>query len=183
MKNRQIKNSCAPKNNVKNLIDVSQKDALEQYLRSNLSITFDFSALKCFNSCKVNQFNNFLTGDKDFIGKMKQTFELVQKLSSKSVAELFDASNNYRHCHEISGEKETVVHNILEKLYPDSQYILQNYDGETFYQAGLEKDVRLIGIITGNIFKVLIIDYFHDLYSDEKKNIRSGKTHGYSVNF
>ena len=166
MKKRQINNPYRPKNNVKNLIDVAQQGMLESFLRANKAIVFDFSALKCFNSCSINHFDNFLASDKDFIGKIKQVFELVHKLSSKTVAELFDVNNNFRHCHKIDGDKENLVQKVLEKLYSDSRYILQNYDGEFFYQVGYEKGVRLIGTISGNIFKVLIVDYFHSLSPD-----------------
>ena len=41
--------------------------------------------------------------------------------------------------------------------------------------------MRLVGVLKANVFYVIFVDYFHDLYSDDKKNVQSKKTHNYSI--
>lgn len=177
---KKIKNPIQPKRAVKNNTPVGGEDAL-QYSRHNLKIVFDFAMGQAFNSCETGGFNNYLKSEADFADKFRQILTAVHKLSDKTVSELFDASG-YRHCHNLEG-KEDAVFNIMKKLHGfDDDYLTQNYGGERFYQAGLEQSVRLIGTIAGNIFRVLVVDYFHDLYSDEKHNVRAAKTHRYSLN-
>ena len=172
---RKVNNTVKPQLTVKNNVPADTS-------RRSLKIVFDFSMGLAFNSCTVGDFNNFLKSETDFVDKFRQILTAVHKLSEKTVAELFDTGSGYRHCHSVQ-DKESAVLTVLKKLYGfDDDFLTQNYGGEKFYQAGLEKGVRFIGTIAGNVFRIHIVDYFHDLYPDDRRNIRAGKTHRYSLN-
>lgn len=180
IKAKRLKNTVNAQRNVKNTVDAAEFKDLERYLRKNHNVVFDFSFGKSFNSCRTNRFDNRLRDAQDFIDKFKDAMRTVGKLSKHSVAELFDNSNDFRHCHDID-DKDAVVREIIETVYGDDEFVKQNCEGERFYQAGYEKGVRFIGIIKANVFYVVLTDYFHDLYPDDKRNTRSRKSHNYSI--
>ena len=179
-KDKKIKSNVRQQRNVKNTVDWISVDEINTYLRKNRNVVFDFSAGKSFCSCRTNQFDNHLSGVSDFIEKFKELIDVIGKLSQHRVSELFDNNNNFRHCHSIV-DKDCVARNVIDALYSDDDYVKQFCEGEKLYQAGYDKGVRLVGILKTNVFYVVFVDYFHDLYPDDKKNIRSKKTHNYSI--
>lgn len=179
MKNsKRVKNTVKTQHNVKNSVDTQRQNEINQYLRRNVNVVFDFSAGKVFDSCRTGNFDNMLRDEKEFVEKIKETMKAVRKLSQHTVAELFD-SGSFRHCHNVE-DKTDVVLEFVKKIY-DDDFVTQNWEEETFYQAGLEDGVRLVGTVKGNVFCVVTVDYFHSLYPDAKMNTRSKKTHSYSI--
>ena len=175
---KRVKNTVQTQRNVKNIVDTQKQNELNQYLRRNVNAVFDFSTGKAFGSCRTGNFDNMLRDEKEFVEKLKETMKAVCKLSQHTIAELFD-SGAYRHCHNLEDKADTVL-NFVKKIYGDD-FVTQNWEEETFYQAGFEDGVRLIGTVKGNVFFVVTVDYFHSLYADGKMNTRSKKTHSYSI--
>lgn len=171
---KKVRNTIEQQKIVNNIINTG----LDDYLKKNRPIVFDFSLMDVFRSVQTNDFDNFLKDEHDFIEKFKELMTMVSKLSQYSVSEIF-SKTEFRHCHKIE-DKEEIVLTMLRKKFDDST-VKQKFEGEEFYQAGYEKGVRVIGTLKGNVFSVVLVDYFHDLYPDNRRNIRSKKSYKYSL--
>ena len=97
-----------------------------------------------------------------------------------------------RHCHLIKQEeKRELVHKcFVESLkecvsQPDQRedYWAQITEGEKLYQIGFEKEWRFIGIYkeNRNLFYILLFDWHHSLFPDERRNTINLKLMKYSL--
>ena len=166
-------------NSVKNIAHESRRavksiefNRLNSYLHTTLPAVFDFSFNLAYNSVHTNHFDNFLGGEKDFLKHFRDMVIDIHGLSKHTLDQLIH-SNNFRHCHKISSEAESIVQEILRELEQQSNDTKQIFDGEEFYQLGLCSEIRFFGIIKGNVFHVCFIDYWHDLEFDQRRNMRN----------
>ena len=98
---KKVKNTVESKKVVNNIMDAG----LDDYLRKNRPIIFDFSLKDVFRSIQTNDFDNFLKDEQDFIEKFKELMTMVSKLSQYSASELF-GKTDFRHCHKIEDKEE-----------------------------------------------------------------------------
>ena len=179
---KKIKNTINKQSNVKNTIKIEE---IKSYLYKKQNALFDFSYPYALCSGKTNQFNNYLQNLDDFTEKLKDIILNINKLSASTLESLI-IKGEFRHCHKIDDKHQavakTAIKEIIRKHRPhDSDvYYSQNIEDEDLYQTGLETGIRLVGIIDGNVFKIFLIDFYHDLYSDERQNSRSKSSHHFS---
>lgn len=170
---KKIKNSVSPNKAVNNIIDLAN---LDSHLYNNYNMVIDFSFEGAFVSCKQGAFNNYLQSDKEFMQKFRGMMTDVQNLSQKKPHIIFNGGE-YRHCHKVKKEElaADIIKKIFEKIGKEDNYFEQEVEGEPIYQIGLQSEVRLFGVIRGNIFRVYFIDYYHDFEFDQTKNGRNRK--------
>jgi hypothetical protein len=161
----KIKNSISPKNVVSSPL-VPDKS----YTSKN--VIFDFSSKTAFCSVSYGGFNNYLKNPNDYVEQFRALMRNVGILSDYTLSALINGGS-HRHCHKIEGDKEKLARSIIRKLFSDDRAYDQEIDAEELFQLGCQDGVRVIGIIKGNIFRVYFIDYFHDLYPDDRYNIRN----------
>lgn len=168
-----IKNPISPNKRVKNTIDLEK---LDSHLYNNYNMVIDFSFEGAFVSCKQGDFNNYLQSSKEFIQKFRNVMIDVQNLSQKKASIIF-SSGDYRHCHKTKSEEFAIdiIKNIFNKIGKGDNCFEQEVGGESIYQIGLQSEVRLFGVIKGNIFRVYFIDYYHDFEYNQTKNVRNKK--------
>lgn len=160
---REKSTGSAPKGKIS---DGNLKAATPGESKSVVSLVFDFSPQSAWCSCSSGAFNNYLVDETDFMDKFRSINKLVSTLSEHKPSEVFN-SGSFRHCHSLGAEKSSKVAEILvSKLGVSEQLVL----GETLMQAGLDKGVRIVGTLTGSLFRVYLMDYNHSVYPDEKKN-------------
>lgn len=129
-------------------------------------LVFDFSSPSAWRSCKMGEFNNYLSGEVEFVEKFRDVIKLIQTLSSHKPTEVFN-SGSFKHCHAVPDEKSKLVATLLSSKLGISEQIVE---GETLLQAGIDGGLRVIGACTDNVFYVYLIDYNHSLHPDERKN-------------
>lgn len=170
---KKIKNPIKPNRKVNNPIDLKN---LDSHLYNNYNMVIDFSFEGAFISCKQGDFNNYLQSDKEFIQKFRDMMVDVQNLSQKKPNKIFN-SGEYRHCHKTKNEEFAVniIKNIFCKIEKTDSEFEQEVGGESIYQIGLQSEIRLFGIIRGNVFRVYFIDYYHDFEFNQTKNGRNKK--------
>lgn len=170
---KKIKNSFTPDKKVDNTID---SRSLDFYLYNNSNLIIDFSFEGAFVSCKQGDFNNYLQNNNEFIQKFRKMMNDVQKLSQKEPNAIFN-SGEYRHCHKTKKEQSAagIIKKIFQIIGKDDNCFNQEIEGEDIYQIGLQSEIRLFGIIKGNVFRVYFIDYCHDFAFDQAKNARNRK--------
>jgi len=154
--------------------------ALSSY---NEYIKFIFSHFY-YISINSATFTNKLKDETEYAKKMKSVYKCVDHFQNMKISELQNAD----HCHPIKadGSEGKQIIKVLEKykdLYPD----IEKYDGianeepeEEFFQLKSDGGIRLIGILEGRIFKLLFIDFYHQLYYDEKRN-QGAKKYNYCM--
>ena len=170
---KKIKNTVSPSKKVSNTIDLEK---LNTHLYTNYNMVIDFSFEGAFVSCKQGDFNNYLQSDKEFIQKFRGMMMDIQNLSKKKPNEIFNGGE-YRHCHRAKHEElaADIIKNIFIKIGKSDANFEQEIGGETISQIGLQSEVRLFGVIKGNVFRVYFIDYYHDFEFDQRKNERNKK--------
>lgn len=170
---KKIKNPISPNKKVNNTIELED---LDSHLYKNYNMVIDFSFEGVFVSCKQGTFSNYLQSDKAFIQKFRDMMTDVQNLSQKKPKIIFN-SGNYRHCHKTKREElaTDIIKSIFKKIGKEDNSFEQEVGGEPIYQIGLQSEVRLFGVIRGNIFRVYFIDYYHDLEFDQTRNERNKK--------
>ena len=158
------------------------KDFINSQLYKTENIVIDLSFKGAFVSCKCNDFDNYLHDESEFVQKFKKMIENVNKLSDHTAEELM-RDKGFRHCHKIEADVDTesILKEIARKIGKDDEYVTQLIGGENLYQLGFETEVRLIGLMSGNVFRTLFIDYHHNLYPDEKRNSRGRQRNNYSL--
>lgn len=158
------------------------KSEIQQFNFENENVIFDFSFEGAFVSCKCGDFDNFLHDEKEFAEKFARAENNVIKLSQFTLKELI-APNNFRHCHRLDDEQSphAIIKKILNNLGKPIDFYDQLVGEEDIYQLGYENEVRFAGIIQGNIFRVLFLDYHHTLYPDERRNTRQHQKNKYSL--
>lgn len=169
----KIKNPISPNKKVNNTIEIEK---LDSYLYNNYNMVIDFSFEGVFVSCSQGTFDNYLQNQKEFIQKFRSMIQDVQKLSQKKPSTVFNGGE-YRHCHKAKKEQlaTSIIKKVFEKIEKGDSYYEQEIGGEEIFQIGLQSEVRLFGVIRGNIFRVYFIDYYHDYEFDETKNKRNTK--------
>lgn len=172
-KGKKVRNSIDPNKKVKNIIELGE---LDSYLYTNYNMIVDFSFAGVFVSCKQGNFNNYLQNDKEFMQKFRNMIIDIQNLSQKTPSRIFNGGE-YRHCHKTKNENFAmdIIKNIFHKIGNDDVNFEQEVGGEEIYQIGLQSEIRLFGIIRGNIFRVYFIDYYHDFEFNQTKNERNKK--------
>lgn len=170
---KKIRNTICPSKKVKNTIELEK---LDSHLYNNHNLVIDFSFEGSFISCKQGKFNNYLQNPKDFIQKFRAMMIDVQNLSQKTPAVIFNGGE-YRHCHIAKHEQLAIniIKEIFSKIREDDNCFEQEIGGESIYQIGLQSEIRLFGVIRGNIFRVYFIDYYHDFEYNQTKNERNKK--------
>ena len=167
---------------VKNIVNIEE---IKTYLYKNQNALFDFSYPYALCSGKTNQFNNYLRDLDDFAEKLKGIILNINKLSSFTLEHLM-IKKRFRHCHKIDDIHQTIAKNAIKEIIQmhrpqDSDiYYSQNIEEEVLYQTGFETGIRFVGIVDGNVFKIFLIDFYHDLYPDERQNSRSKSSHCFS---
>ncbi len=177
----KVNNQVKPKAQIKDEEITTEK--LNSYLYKNEKLVIDFSFEYVFTSGKSGDLDNYLHDKDEFLDKLKDLFNNVTKLSKHTAQDLI---NNYgfRHCHNIDESKRSrcvkLISKVLENYNKSPDYILQLVEGETLYQLAYETSVRMIGLLNGNRFRVLFLDYHHNLYPDEHRNTRPRQNNTYS---
>lgn len=162
-----------------------REELLREIRRFNFetgNVVFDFSFEGAFVSCKHGSFDNFLHDEAEFAAKFACAEKNIIKLSAFTPKELI-TNRGFRHCHKVGEEKEPVeiIRKISKTLMKPEEYAEQIVGGDEIYQLGYENQVRFIGIFEGNIFRVLFVDYHHDLYPDEHRNTRPRQNNTFSL--
>ena len=170
---KKIKNPISPSKKVNNIIDLEK---LDSHLYNNYNMVIDFSFEGAFVSCKQGEFNNYLQNEKEFIQKFRDMMVDVQNLSQKTPNKIFNGGAN-RHCHKTKNEEFAIdiIKNIFSKIGKGDSNFEQEVGGESIYQIGLQSEIRLFGVIRGNIFRVYFIDHYHDFEYNQTKNERNKK--------
>lgn len=151
-------------------------DDIDSYLYKNKKLVIDFSFEGAFVSCKKGEFNNFLKDNNEFIEKLRYVMSDIQKLSEKLLSELI-AGGEYSHCHKTKNEEKAIdiikeIFNVIGKKEKDFEQVI---GGEEIFQLGLQSEIRLFGTISGNMFRVYFVDYYHDFEFDKRRNTRNKK--------
>lgn len=180
---KRIRSSIETKQNVRN-ISISE---LSTHLYQNREVVFDLSFPCALCSCRVYGFDNFLKNERDFIDKFREIQQLFDDLSGHTLHELID-DNIFRHCHKVAADKQKIAKEAIGKLmtqhvgeYASFGMIEQNIDGEELFQIGTTNATRLIGTLLGNVFKILLVDYYHNLHSSSGYNTRTKTTYKFSI--
>lgn len=170
---KRIKNTVSPNKKVSNTIELEKLDS-HLYISYNMVIDFSFEG--AFVSCKQGDFNNYLQNEKEFIQKFRDMMADVQNLSQKTPSKIFNGGE-YRHCHKTKNEEFAIdiIRNIFDKIGKGDNDFEQEVGGESIYQIGLQSEIRLFGVIKGNVFRVYFIDYYHDFEYNQTKNERNKK--------
>ena len=139
-------------------------------------VVFDLSFEGAFISIESNNFNNYLRNSDDFIVQFRKVMKNIQNLSTKTMYELINGKE-YNHCHKVQNEENVIIilKRVFKKINKSESEFEQELGSEGIYQLGLQSGVRLFGIIKGNIFRVYLIDYFHDCSFDQRRNQRNKK--------
>ena len=146
----------------------------------NEKLHFCFMHGFSFQSTTINSFTNFYKDKDSFLKFIKKLFEVdIPNLSKKTFNEL---KSSKKHYHKIENNKDdkkrNMVINIIKKMLKSKnfnsrqieEFINQNILDTDIYQLGLDGGVRVIGIISGNIFEILFFDVHHLIYPSEKHN-------------
>lgn len=147
-------------------------------LHSNIgNFLFDFSYETAWISVDVDGFTNFLEDSNEFVKKHKKTFDIVREISKIPAQQV---ESNYKHCNYINKPDAVErIKNILfeqeRKLYPTIKKEIINDKIEqlidsNIYEFGIKQEVRIFGIRTDKVIKVLFVDYFHKVFPSIKYN-------------
>lgn len=166
---KKVKNNITPKS-----VGVTAGD-INSELYKNRNLVVDFSFEGAFVSCTCGDFSNLLLDQNDFIKHFRGILDSVIVLSTHKPSYVF--SGAFRHCHKLSDVKANevakIAQTVLRNMDKPKNFYEQLLGGEDLYQIGLYEDNRLFGTLQGNVFRVYVIDYFHDLYFDERRNERN----------
>lgn len=168
----------------KNNVDLGRED---QTLNPN-GVVFDLSFEFLFWLINENKFFNKCMNEIHFIEATMSMHEIIYKLSGKSSNELF-RNGGFRHCHKLENEQrkiaiEAITRAIIEsgKTKNDAEEIADHLLGsENLYQAGYDKGARVIGTLEKDeVFRILLLDFHHQIFPDDKKNKLNEKRCVYS---
>lgn len=163
----------------KTIIDEHEQE-LSSELYKKKNIVFDVSFKGCFHSVDEHSFNNCLKDASDFVSQYRVCVSNLQDLSGHTIYELM-SSGGFRHCHDIKGDSAVkaldVIKELCRKTGLSDRYFEQNIENETIWQLGHADSPRFFGIVNGNVFRLLFIDYFHDLSYNETRNNRNTKNY------
>ena len=145
-------------------------------------LSFDGLYYSVEHKYKNGDFTNYLESAHDFVEKFKVMRKLITDFSRRKFTDILKLP----HCHALEKERAVLAEKCIEKARLAANSAVSNnfdkqvLDGERLYQLGQEKGIRLIGIYDSNkgIFYVMMIDYHHRIYYDQKKN-RVGKNFKY----
>ena len=167
----KVTNPKKPNNKVGNI----SIDNVNNYLYKERQLIVDFSFEGSFSSCKIGDYNNCLISPNQFIEKFRFLMKDVKNLSEKTLGYLIE-NGGYRHCHKVSDEEKAlnIIKTVFKNFDKENSYE-QEVGGEEIFQLGMQSEIRVIGIIKGNIFRVHFIDYHHDFDYDQKRNIMNKK--------
>jgi len=176
--NKRINNTTEPNKKIENISSAE----IDSHLYKSQNMVVDFSFEGSFVSCKVGDFNNYLKDNQEFIQKFREIVRDVHNLSQKTIRYLMSESG-YRHCHEATNETKAlnIVKSIFGIIEKDEKSLEQTIGGERIYQIGLESEIRLFGTVSGNVFRVYFVDYYHDYEYNQRKNIRNKRYCNYCV--
>lgn len=142
------------------------------------NIVVDFSRFPfCFRTVTLDNFTNKLKDANEF-------FEMFNSLFTKVIPHVsqFKSQDIYtnRHCNILKPERNYEEYNLCLKIVEKLSNEYNNYDFETFKcnhiydytmcELGTVNGIRLIGVLYSNIFPVLFIDYYHQIFPSVKYN-------------
>ena len=143
------------------------------------NIIVDFSSKTVFYSCKIKEFTNFYKSHDEFIALRKELFGQALSYFNSTTLEKLSSNSNTTHTHPIKEKEkleliEKILFKLLKNINKDTKddligKIVDNYM-EEIWQLGYNQGVRLIGVRSDNIFKVLFIDHLHLIYPNPKYN-------------
>jgi hypothetical protein len=140
------------------------------------NVIFDFSSKTSFCSISHSGFNNYLKNADDYVEQFRTLMKNVSLLSEYTLSTLING-RGYDHCHKIEGDKDKLARSVIRKLFSNDRVYEQEIDAEDLFQLGFQDSIRIVGTIKGNIFRVYFIDYFHDLYPDNRYNSRNERNY------
>ncbi len=148
-----------------------------------MGLVIDFSYQTFLGTAKNKRFTNFLRDKEEYIKSITHILnKMIPEISAKSINEL--KSDKRYHTHLLTGTKAEEAIAILREIVKNC-YSYNNDDAEKWldnqgiYMQKLwqvscpdSTGIRLIGFLEENsvIFHVLFIDYYHQLFPDEKHN-------------
>lgn len=183
-KRRNVLNQIPPINEVKNPI--------KPYEDKEKRIVFDISFKGLFYFVDCKGFTNRLRNEKDFSEKFSRFIKLIHELEKKEFRQELILNPGMRHCHQINQkEKRELVHKCFVESLKEcvsqsdqrEDYWAQITEGEKLYQIGFEREWRFIGIYkeNRNLFYILLFDWHHSLFPDDRRNTINPKQMKYSL--
>lgn len=155
----------------KNKKDISEIKKPKYYNHDDDRIVFDFSGNDVFKSVRVKDFTNYLKDPEMFFIYFKEMMKNVAHLSCYTSSTILKND----HCHVVNGDKVKIVKEVLvEKsgVKKDKTQVKNRIDDflndTEIFQFGAAQGVRIVGYISGNIIKVLFIDFHHLIYENKK---------------
>lgn len=148
-------------------------------LESEESILIDFSFPTSLVSVKTDQFNNYLKDDDEAFKKVNFCLNDLTSFCAQYYPRTLKKQS---HCHLIQqADKIRVIEKAVKAAYlkinrncdevDAKNFYDQNFKDATLFQIGVQQDTRLIGYFeNGHHFKVILIDYHHQLYPSTKHN-------------
>ena len=146
-----------------------------------MGIIIDFSFQTCLGSARAGNFTNFLKSQSEFADMLSHILgKMIVELSTKELKEI--SRNRAYHTHLLRNKTELAIDILREILKNEFDYEKEDaekwLDNNGIFLQELwqiscpdSHGIRLIGFFQDNIhFRVLFIDYYHQIYPDEKNN-------------
>lgn len=157
-----------------------------------MGVTVNFGYQTALGMGKNKDFTNFLKDKDEYIVLITHILsKMIPEISRKSISEL--RSDKHYHTHTLDDKKAEFAINILRDIvknccgYDDNgadQWIdNQGIRMQQLWQISCPDShgIRIIGFFQGDVFQVLFIDYYHQIYKDEKNNERNISKNEFSI--
>lgn len=175
-----IKNTIIPKAGVQNNI--------KPVTACDMWISFDISFIGLFNFIDAKNFTNKLADEKDFNEKFLSLIQFIQKIKKKDFYQELIYNNGMRHCHALKNDKYTQAKKYIQTSLnglvdsPEDTWN-QLFGDEKLYQIGFENALRCVGIYSDSTstFHIILFDWHHLLYPDERRNKINERNLSYSL--
>lgn len=169
VRRRKIQNTSSIKQEVKNTV--------QPHSPLGGWISFDMAFVGLFRFVTVGNFTNKVKDEKDFKDKFSLFIKFMQDVKKKNFIRELINDKGMRHCHILDSDKtqeaQKYITESMKGLIPNAEDVWnQLFGGETLFQLGRTKGLRIIGTFdeSKNVFHVLLFDWHHRLYPDERRN-------------
>lgn len=156
-----------------------------------MGMIIDFSFQTCLGAAKLRNFTNFLKDQTEFADMVSHILgKMIVELSTKDLNEIKNIKAY--HTHPLKTKTDDAIDILREILKNEFDYkdkIIEQWldNNGIFFQELWQiscpdsHGIRIIGFVENNRFRVLFIDYFHQLYPDEKNNQRNIDKNNFSA--
>ena len=155
---------------------------------SDKKIHFCFKYGFALYSVSTKEFTNYYKDENSFIKFINGL--LTNDIPELSVKTFDEIKKEKRHYHKIEEDKLAIVKKIIKEILKEkelnwncsqiSRFMEQNILDTNIFQIGTKNGVRLIGILTDDIFEILFFDIYHLIYPSQKHNMENYHVYKYS---